>query len=121
MAKEFRIFTQVWDPEAKDHHYAAVKVSGTDLGYGLFAWKETGRTLHPEARWYISDIKTGTGIPKLNPGEHEGKPNIRFATLADCKAWVKNIPEEYKTKIDAARASAKYQELITTFENLPKE
>jgi len=119
MAKEFRIYTRVWDEEAKDHHYAAVKVSGTAIGYELFAYKEQGRALYPELRWKIVDIKSGTAIPMIACPIKGAL--LRFASLADCKDWVLNMPTVYKDKIDETRASPKYQQLCQDFANLPQE
>ena len=83
-----------------------VEVAGTKLDDDFFAWKEEGRTLHPEARWIITDIKSGLALPSK---EAKGAV-LRFATLKDCKEWIKAIPEEFKQKIDAAKADSHYAE-----------
>lgn len=82
------------------------EIAGTKLSDEFFAYKEEGRTLHPEARWIISDIKSGLGLPSK---EAKGAL-LRFTTLKDCKDWVANIPEEYRQKIDAAKAKPEYAE-----------
>ena len=89
------------------------EIAGTKLSDEFFAYKEEGRTLHPEARWIISDIKSGLGIPNK---EKKGAL-LRFATLKDCKDWVANIPEEYQQKIAEAKADPKYAEACQRLED----
>jgi len=114
MAKEFRIYTRVYEPEV---HWAAVKVPGTSLGFGLFACRDQGKSINPERRWKITDIDSGAAIFDLEMP----KVPLRFVSLAECKEWVANIPEEYKAKIEAIRSSEKYKQLCQDFANLPKE
>lgn len=82
------------------------EIAGTKLSDEFFAYKEEGRTLHPEARWVISDIKSGLGLPSK---ETKGAL-LRFATLKDCKEWVANIPEDYRQQIDNAKSKPEYAE-----------
>jgi len=82
------------------------EVAGTQLTDELFAYKEEGFTLHPEARWIISDIASGRALPSKDT---KGAL-LRFATLRDCRAWVKDMPVEYKEKIEEVKASPEYVE-----------
>ena len=90
------------------HSEGFVRVNGTKLTDEYFARKEEGKTLHPEARWMISDTKSGLVIPDIHA---TGKGvALRFATLKDCKEWIKDIQAEYQEKLAKVKASEKYAE-----------
>jgi len=92
------------------------EIAGTQLSDEYFAYKDDGKTLHPEARWIISDIKSGKALPSK---ETKGAL-LRFATLKDCREWLKDMPEEYKQKIDEVRATTEYASACQKLEEFKK-
>jgi len=108
LMEDFKLTEAAQEFIINTHSEGFVKVTGTKLNDEYFARKEEGRILHSEARWLISDIKSGLVIPDIHA---EGKGvALRFATLKDCKDWIKNIPEEYQEKLNRAKASESYAE-----------
>ena len=83
------------------------EIAGTKINDEIFAHKDEGKTLHPEARWHLSDINSGLGLPDLE----QPTDLLRFATLKDCKDWVKNMPEDYKQKIAEVKTKPGYAEV----------
>jgi hypothetical protein len=67
------------------------EVAGTKLSYEFFAHNEG-----PYSKWHISDIASGLAIMTKLP------------TLAACKEYIKNMPEDMRARIDAAKQNDWY-------------
>ena len=77
------------------------KVRGTLLDNQLFAHNGGKFT-----KWNVSDVASGLSIKSF------------FASLADCKKFVEEMPEQLKAKIEEKRQTPEYKEMVDKIASL---